>query len=111
MTYTVRHIGTVTVQAESEAALEAMLLSYWTPQSVAARLAALEVAVRHAHDTLWELNPSNYDHDEVCRVNEASVEVILSLAPLLGETHGKTPEWWAARAPRPPREFVTDEVE
>ena len=33
MTYTVRHIGTVTVQAESEAALEAMLLSYWTPQS------------------------------------------------------------------------------
>lgn len=34
MTYTVRHIGTVTVQAESEAALEAMLLSYWTPQSV-----------------------------------------------------------------------------
>ena len=35
MTYTVRHIGTVTVQAESEAALEAMLLSYWTPQSVA----------------------------------------------------------------------------
>ena len=35
MTYTVRHIGTVTVQAESEAALEAKLLSYWTPQSVA----------------------------------------------------------------------------
>ena len=52
MTYTVRHIGTVTVQAESEAALEAMLLSYWMPQSV-----------------------------------------------------GKV------RAPRPPREFVTDEVE
>jgi hypothetical protein len=63
-----------------------------------AEIARLRDAICHAHDTLYELNPCNYDHDEVCRVNDASVEVILSLAPLLGETHGKTPEWWAARA-------------
>ena len=56
----------------------------------------LRVLVRWAHDTLYELNPSNYDHDEVCRVNDAAVEVILGLAPVLGETHGKSPEWWAA---------------
>jgi hypothetical protein len=60
--------------------------------------ARMREAVRYAHDKLWELNPSNYDHDEVCKANDAAVEVILTLAPLLGETHGKTPEWWAARA-------------
>lgn len=52
-------------------------------------------ALRWAHDTLYEINPSNYDHDEVCRLNDASVEVILGLAPMLGETHGKSAEWWA----------------
>lgn len=50
-----------------------------------------------AHDTLYEINLSNYDHDEVCKLNYASVEVILGIAPILGETHGKTPEWWQAR--------------
>lgn len=69
--------------------------------ALTAEVAQLMQAIRHAHDTLYELNPGNYDHDEVCRVNDASVEVILSLAPLLGETHGKTPEWWAARAALP----------
>ena len=70
-----------------------------------ARLAAVEAErdrmrdlIRWAHDTLWELNPSNYDHDEVCKVNDAAVEVILGLAPVIGETHGHSPEWWAARA-------------
>jgi len=28
---------------------------------------------------LFELNPSNYDHDDVCKLNAASVEVILAL--------------------------------
>lgn len=41
--------------------------------------------IRWAHDTLYEINPSNYDHDEVCRLNDASVEVILGLAQFLGE--------------------------
>ncbi|NLS19853.1 hypothetical protein HGP16_25270 [Rhizobium sp. P40RR-XXII] len=58
----------------------------------------LRKLVRWAHDTLYEINPSNYDHDEVCKLNDASVEVILGLAPALGETHGKSAEWWTARA-------------
>lgn len=58
----------------------------------------LEQLVRWAHDTLWEINPSNYDHADVCKLNDASVEVILGLAPALGETHGKSPEWWSSRA-------------
>ncbi len=62
------------------------------------REAALREAIRWAHDTLWELNPSNYGHDEVCKVNDAAVEVILGLAPIIGETHGKSPEYWAERA-------------
>lgn len=54
--------------------------------------------VRWAHDTLLEINPSNYTHDDVCQLNDASVEVILGLAPILGETHGKSAEWWSERA-------------
>lgn len=51
--------------------------------------------VQWAHDTLYEINLSNYDHDEVCKLNDASVEVILGLAAALGERHGKTEMWWA----------------
>ncbi|RWD00143.1 MAG: hypothetical protein EOS58_30650 [Mesorhizobium sp.] len=50
--------------------------------------------IRWAHDTLHEISPDNYDHDEVCKLNDASVEVILGLAHYLGEKHGKTDEWW-----------------
>lgn len=32
-----------------------------------------------AMNTLHEINVSNYDHDEVCRLNERSVEVILAI--------------------------------
>lgn len=63
-----------------------------------AEIAQLRDLIRWAHDTLWEINPSNYDHDEVCKLNDASVEVILGLSPTLGERHGKTAEWWEARA-------------
>jgi len=66
--------------------------------ALTARVEGLTGALRWAHDTLWEINPSNYDHDDVCKLNDASVEVILGIAPLIGETHGKSPEWWAARA-------------
>jgi hypothetical protein len=65
------------------------------PADEAIRLRSL---IKWAHDTLYEINPSNYDHDEVCRLNGASVEVILGLAPELGETHGKSAEWWIERA-------------
>lgn len=53
--------------------------------------------LRFAHDTLIEINPYNYTHDDVCEINAASVEVILGLAPALGENHGKTEQWWALR--------------
>ena len=39
-----------------------------------------------AIETLREINPSNYDHDDVCALNYASVEVILGLQKALGET-------------------------
>lgn len=63
----------------------------------AERDAALAGA-RKAHDALWELNPNNYDHDEVCKLNDGAIEAILTLAPLIGETHGYSPEWWNQRA-------------
>ena len=43
------------------------------------RVAALRSQVAFAYDTLVEINPSNYDHDDVCRMNDASVEVMLAL--------------------------------
>lgn len=36
-----------------------------------------------ALDTLQEINPSNYNHDDACRLNAASVEVIMGLARYL----------------------------
>jgi hypothetical protein len=63
-----------------------------------AEIAKLRDLIRWAHDSLYEINPSNYDHDEVCKINDASVEVILGLAPTLGESHGKSAEWWESRA-------------
>lgn len=40
-----------------------------------------------AIETLHEINPSNYEHDDVCALNSSSVEVILGLQKALGETH------------------------
>lgn len=41
-----------------------------------------------AYDTLKEINPSNYNHDDVCALNDASVEVILGLASIAnGASH------------------------
>jgi len=52
-----------------------------------AELAEVREAAEWAYDTLHEINVSNYDHDDVCRLNDASVEVILGLARALkGET-------------------------
>ena len=74
-----------------------------TPAPIEAGLREALELIRWAHDKLYEINPSNYDHDEVCRLNDASVEVILALAPLLGETHGKSAEWWAEHKTGPLR--------
>jgi len=63
-------------------------------------LAHADGLIRWAHDTLYEINIGNYDHDEVDKLNAASVEVILGLAPHLNEKHGKSDEWWAQRAAR-----------
>lgn len=53
--------------------------------------------VRQAHETLIEINPNNYTHDEVVEANDAAVESIFLLADLIGETHGKSSEWWKQR--------------
>ena len=39
----------------------------------------MDDALERAYETLIEINPSNYDHDDVCRMNDASVEVILGI--------------------------------
>jgi hypothetical protein len=57
----------------------------------------LRAAALAAHDTLIELNENNYTHDEVCEANAAAVEAIFLLAEVLGKTHGKSADWWAAR--------------
>lgn len=66
-------------------------------EQIVAENERLKALLRWAHDTLWEINPSNYDHGDVCKLNDVSVEVILGIAPTIGRTPGKSPEWWAAR--------------
>lgn len=50
-----------------------------------AKLAKAVEALKFTYSTLTEINPSNYDHDQVCEQNSASVEAILSIAAVLGE--------------------------
>ena len=95
MTYTVRHIGTVTVQAESEAALEAMLLSYWTPQSVG----KVREAAKEATD----------DTGSACVLVSGFMGITCKTCG--GDNYGGSFRCVTPGAPRPPREFVTDEVE
>lgn len=44
-----------------------------------ARAERMRELIVWAHDTLTEINVLNYDYDDVCRLNDASVEVILGL--------------------------------
>ncbi len=46
------------------------------------RIEELEAAISWAYETLMEINVSNYTHDDVCNLNNRSVEVILGLAAL-----------------------------
>ena len=64
-------------QAEANARLWSI-----SPQIAAALIEAME-GLRWSHDTLDEINVSNYDHDDVCRLNDRSVEVILGIANIL----------------------------
>lgn len=47
-----------------------------------ARVKMVTDLVEWACDTLTEINPSNYGHDDVCRLNDRSVEVIIGLSAL-----------------------------
>ncbi len=49
------------------------------------RIEELEAALRHAHSTLGEINQHNYTHDDVCALNDKSVEVILALGQALAQ--------------------------
>lgn len=49
------------------------------------KLAKVVGALKLTYNTLTEINPNNYDHDDVCEQNNASVEAILSIAAVLEE--------------------------
>jgi hypothetical protein len=55
------------------------------------QVAELVEVFQWAFDTLIELNPSNYDHNNVCEVNAAAVEVMLGLKPILASHKGEQP--------------------
>ena len=44
-----------------------------------------------AYQTLGEINPSNYDHSDVCELNSKSVEVIQAIASRM-KAFGVSPE-------------------
>jgi len=74
------------VQWEDEVALEAADRI----EELEAKLAEAVEALRFSFDTLGEINPSNYSHDDVCLLNDRSVEVILYLNSTLAELKGET---------------------
>lgn len=53
-----------------------------------AKLAKAVEELQFDYDTLGEINPSNYNHDDVCNLNDKSVEVILSIKATLAELTG-----------------------
>lgn len=73
-----------------------LLHSKW--EAAEKRIAEMKELLQWPHDTLLEINPSNYTHDDVCEANAAAEEVIRGIAPILGETHGKANEWRESRA-------------
>ena len=87
---------TVTEQLNSEEDWDALQEVTAELEQVEARIEELEAelaiaveALRFAHDTLGEINPSNYDHDDVCNLNDKSVEVIIALSATLAELKGQ----------------------
>ena len=66
----------------ADQAAAAIIAQHYAP--VIAENERLRGELQWAIDTLQEINPSNYDHDDVCNLNGASVEVILGLQQALG---------------------------
>lgn len=56
-----------------------------------ARVAELEKLVDWAGDTLLEINVSNYDHADVCSLNDASVEVGMTFDADLKKRENEAP--------------------
>jgi hypothetical protein len=56
-----------------------------------AKLAEAREMMAWARETLVEINPSNYDHDDVCELNAKSVEVILGLDAEIRSLAEQTP--------------------
>lgn len=52
-------------------------------EELEAKLAKAVEALDFAYNHLFEINVSNYDHDDVCNLNAKSVEVILSIKATL----------------------------
>lgn len=52
-------------------------------EAAEAEVKKIRELLQFSYDTLLEINPSNYDHDDVCAMNSASVEVMLAIAPEL----------------------------
>ena len=46
-------------------------------------------AVKFAFDNLQEINPLNYDHEDVCFMNQKNVEVIIALKSVLAKAKGE----------------------
>lgn len=55
-----------------------------------ARLVEAVELIQWGYDTLYEINPSNYDHDEVTTLNDKSVEVALGLKAFLAQQEGQS---------------------
>jgi hypothetical protein len=65
--------------------VEVLRKTYQRAKEAEAKLAKAVDVLQLAYSTLTEINPSNYDHDDVCEQNNASVEVILSITAVLDE--------------------------
>lgn len=62
---------------------KALTASQERSQALQEQVKELESAMLFAHETLREINPGNYDHDDVCNLNDASVEVIVYLGSFI----------------------------
>lgn len=71
----------------SDASLEYVLkaIADTSIATLEAQLEKAKEALQWAFDTLEEINVSNYDHDQVCSLNEKSVEVALGVRATLAE--------------------------
>ncbi|WP_127144997.1 hypothetical protein [Pelagibacterium montanilacus] len=52
--------------------------------------------IRWAHDALHDAKPRNYDFDEVSKLCNTCTEVVVRFAWELGDTHGRSPQFWEA---------------